>query len=115
MTDNKKLRVVHYLNQFFGQVGGEDKAGLKPQVQAGPVGPGLALQQALGDTGEVVATVICGDNYVGDNLEQARAEILELIKDTKKYDKLTINNKKHAQKYSWETVTAQSLEYIESI
>ena len=23
---SKKLRIVHYLNQFFGQEGGEDKA-----------------------------------------------------------------------------------------
>lgn len=83
MTDNKKLRVVHYLNQFFGQIGGEEMAGTKPQVKLGPVGPGLALQQALGDSGEVVATVICGDNYVGDNLEQARQEMLELIKQQK--------------------------------
>ncbi len=80
MTEKKKLRVVHYLNQFFGQIGGEEMAGAKPLVKPGPVGPGLALQQALGDAGEVVATVACGDNYVGDNLDQARLEILELIK-----------------------------------
>jgi glycine reductase complex component B subunit gamma len=78
-----KLRVVHYLNQFFGQIGGEDMAGTTPQVKPGPLGPGLALAQALGEAGEVVATVICGDNYVADNLEQARQEILELIKQQK--------------------------------
>ena len=67
-----KIRVVHYLNQFFGQIGGEDKAGVGPQVREGPVGPGTALQQALGEKGEVVATVICGDNYVADNLDRAK-------------------------------------------
>ncbi len=81
MTVNGKLRVVHYLNQFFGQIGGEEMAGTAPKVQPGPVGPGLALQQALGDQGEVIATVICGDNYVADNLEEAKQEILELIRE----------------------------------
>jgi betaine reductase len=78
-----KIRVVHYLNQFFGQIGGEDKAGVGPQVKEGPVGPGTALQQALGEEGEVVATVICGDNYVADNLDRAKREILELIRRQK--------------------------------
>jgi len=79
MSEKSKLRVVHYLNQFFGQIGGEDKAGLEPLVKPGPVGPGTALAQDLGDEGEVVATVICGDNYLADNLEQATKEILDLI------------------------------------
>ena len=34
----QKLRVVCYLNQFFGQIGGEDKAGVGPQVLAGAIG-----------------------------------------------------------------------------
>ena len=38
-----KLKVVHYLNQFFGQVGGEDKADTGFMIREGPVGPGLAL------------------------------------------------------------------------
>ncbi|HOL18274.1 MAG TPA: glycine/betaine/sarcosine/D-proline family reductase selenoprotein B, partial [Bacillota bacterium] len=83
MAEHKKLRVVHYLNQFFGQIGGEDMAGVAPLVKEGPVGPGLALAGALGEAGEVVATVICGDNYAGDNLEKAVPEILELIRQQK--------------------------------
>lgn len=59
----KKLKVVHYLNQFFGGIGGEDKANTGFKVKEGPVGPGLALQKELGDRAEVVATLICGDNY----------------------------------------------------
>jgi glycine reductase complex component B subunit gamma len=83
MAANDKLRVVHYLNQFFGQIGGEEKAGAEPMVKPGPVGPGLALQEALGENGEVVATVICGDNYVADNLDKATDEIIKLIKEQK--------------------------------
>jgi glycine reductase complex component B subunit gamma len=73
------LRVVCYLNQFFGQLGGEDKAGLGPRVAAGAVGPARAVQQALGEAGTVVATAICGDNYVAEQTERAVAELLALI------------------------------------
>ena len=75
----QKLRVVCYLNQFFGQIGGEDKAGVGPQVFAGAVGAARAVQQALGDAGEVVATVACGDNYVAERGDTAVGELLELI------------------------------------
>lgn len=70
----KKLRVVNYLNQFFGQVGGEDKAGVGFTVKEGPVGPGLALRKALGDRAEIVATVICGDDYFAANVEENARE-----------------------------------------
>lgn len=73
------LRVVCYLNQFFGQLGGEDKAGVGPQVVAGAVGPARAVQQALGEAGTVVATVICGDNYVAEQTERAVSELLALV------------------------------------
>ena len=58
-----KLRAVHYLNQFFGQIGGENKAGEGFTVQESPVGPGLILQELLGEQVEIVATIICGDDY----------------------------------------------------
>ena len=64
--EEKKLKVVHYLNQFFGQIGGEDKATTGFVVKEGPVGPGLALQKELGDKGEIVATIICGDRIIGE-------------------------------------------------
>jgi len=75
----KKLKVVHYLNQFFGQIGGEDKADIGFMVKTGPVGPGLALQKALGDKADVEATIICGDNYFSKNPEAASEEGLKLI------------------------------------
>lgn len=75
-----KLRVVHYINQFFAQIGGEEKADIPPEKREGIVGPGMALQQALGDEAEIVATVICGDTYFGENMEKAKKEVLDLIK-----------------------------------
>ena len=74
-----KLIVVHYLNQFFGQQGGEDKAELPFSVTAGPVGPGMALQNILGEKGSVAATLICGDNYGAENLDRAAEGALSLI------------------------------------
>ncbi len=74
------IRVVHYLNQFFSGLGAEEYAGTGPGKKAGAVGPGIALQQALGEGAQVVATVYCGDNYAN---EQANAidAILELVSD----------------------------------
>ena len=76
----KKLRVVHYINQYFGQIGGEEKADIRPLIKEGPIGPGVILQEKLRDRGEVVATVICGDNYFSNNSNKAIEEVLPLIK-----------------------------------
>src|SRR6266850_4180067 len=73
------LRVVCYLNQFFGQLGGEDKAGVGPQVMPGAVGAARAVQQALGEAGTVVATVLCGDTYVAEHPDTTVAELLQLV------------------------------------
>ena len=74
-----KVKVIHYINQFFGQVGGEEQAGIAPFLKEGPVGPGLLLKDLLGDKGEVIATIICGDNYFGDKREGAKKEVFDLI------------------------------------
>ena len=42
-----KIRVVHYINQFFANIGGEEKADMEPEVREGIVGPGLALKAGL--------------------------------------------------------------------
>jgi betaine reductase len=73
------IRVVHYINQFFGGIGGEDKAHLPPRVTEGAVGPGRAIQAALGEVGQVVATVVCGDNYFAENIERASEEVRNLM------------------------------------
>lgn len=71
--------VVCYFNQFFGQIGGEDKADIPPTVKEGAVGPALGLQQELGAEIEIVATVICGDSYFNEQIEEATAWVLSLI------------------------------------
>lgn len=74
------IRVVHYINQFYGGIGGEEKADVKPEVREGVVGPGMALKAALGNDAEIVATVICGDSYYNENIEEASTEVLEMVK-----------------------------------
>lgn len=74
------IRVVHYINQFYGGIGGEEKADVKPEIREGVVGPGMALKAALGNEAEIVATVICGDSYFNENMEEASAAILDMIK-----------------------------------
>lgn len=59
------VRVVHYLNQFFAGLGGEDTADTAPASASGAVGPGRKLQQLLGDDYEIVTTVWCGDDHAG--------------------------------------------------
>ena len=78
-----KIRVVHYLNQFFAQIGGEDKGDVGPGSKDGPIGPGRALQQALGESGEVVATIYCGDNYFAEHQEQVIDELIQRIAEYK--------------------------------
>ena len=66
-------RVIHYINQFFGGIRGEEKADHPPELRAGAVGPGLALKAAFKDRAEIAATIICGDNYsVGHPREVTR-------------------------------------------
>lgn len=77
-----KLKVVHYINQFFAQIGGEEKADYPVELRVGEVvGPGMALTQNFKDEAEIIATIVCGDSYFNENLEKAKAEILEMVKE----------------------------------
>ena len=80
------MRIVHYINQFYAGLGGEAAAGIGPQVLDGTVGPGRLLAQLLGDEHQIVATLVCGDDYAASNaavadelLDMARAAGVELL------------------------------------
>src|SRR5918996_3192889 len=79
------LRVMHYINAFFGGLGGEEEAHTALRLQEGAVGPGRLLEQVLGDEGRVVATLVCGDGYFSDHeehvAEQARQYLLHYQPD----------------------------------
>lgn len=74
------IRVVHYINQFFGQVGGEEMAHIKPEARDGIVGPGAAIKAAFKGEAEIVGTIICGDSYFAEHEAEAKSEILEMVK-----------------------------------
>ena len=76
---DQKVRVIHYINQFFGQVGGEERADISPFMKEGPIGPGMLLRDLLGEKGEVIATLVCGDTYFANNIEMAKKEVLQLL------------------------------------
>lgn len=75
------MNVVHYINQFFGGVGGEEFADTPPKVLQGPVGPGNLLSQLLPEDSRVVATIVCGDNYAVENQKEVLSLITAQVKE----------------------------------
>lgn len=73
-------KVIYYVNQFFGGIGGEDTADFEPEIREGKVGPAMAAEPQLEDA-EITHTVICGDNFMGSNTEEALSRILEMLED----------------------------------
>lgn len=68
-------KILFYTNQFFGQIGGEEFAYTEPFVEAGPRGNANAFAPAI-KGGEIIATIVCGDNYFAENIEKS----LEFVK-----------------------------------
>jgi glycine reductase len=75
------MRIVHYLNQFFAGLGGEEHAGTPLEVHDGAIGPGKLFQQLLGGDAQVVTTLVCGDNYAVENQKTVVADALNKIRD----------------------------------
>ena len=74
------MLIVHYVNQFFAGVGGEDAAGTGPELRDGALGPGRRLATLLGDEHEIIATAICGDDHAAGHPEFA-AELVEQARE----------------------------------
>jgi glycine reductase len=77
------LRVVHYLNAFFGGLGGEAEAHTPASLQHGALGPGRLLEQALAGQGQVVATVLCGDGYSSAHEDEVAEQVRGYLCDLK--------------------------------
>ncbi len=73
-----ELRIIHYLNQFFGGLGGEEQANHGLELVQGGKGPGLLLQKEEPGL-SIAATLIGGDNYLAQDAERAEAELVALL------------------------------------
>ncbi len=78
------MKAIHYINQFFGQVGGEDAADSKPIFHEEPIGCSVMLDSMMPDV-TVTNTFVCGDNYITNHTDEALAEIFAWL-DTKQFD-----------------------------
>jgi glycine reductase len=72
-------KAVIYLNQFFGQIGGEEVADHAPEIREEKVGAAMLYDQML--DADVTHTVICGDNFMGSNTEEAVETIIGFLED----------------------------------
>jgi len=72
---------MHYINQFFAGIGGEEKADVPVGSLEEVVGPGKRLQDLLGDSAEIVVTAYCGDDYFAQHTDRALESILEIARD----------------------------------
>lgn len=79
------MKAIVYINQFFAGIGGEEQALMEPKIFDKPIGPAVAFKQALSGVAEVTHTIVCGDNYIGTNTEDALAKILKFL-DGKEFD-----------------------------
>jgi glycine reductase complex component B subunit gamma len=78
---SEKFKVLYYINQFFGQIGGEEKAGMEPIFKKESVGPVQGFSELVKEDAEVVGTIICGDNYFNENKDEALKYILNIAKE----------------------------------
>ena len=74
------MRAVHYLNQFFAGLGGEDKAETPPTRIDSPVGPGRGL---AAEGIEIAATLTCGDDYFAEHEKTALETLLAWLEEEK--------------------------------
>jgi betaine reductase len=72
------VKAVHYLNQFFAGIGGEDKAETPPGRFDGPVGPGRGL---AAEGVEIAATIYSGDDYFAEHEDDALAALLGYLQE----------------------------------
>ena len=73
------VKILHYLNQFFAGIGGEEKAGQEFVFLPKPVGPGILLRDLLKNRDIQCATIVCGDNYFHEHEEAVLASLAEVM------------------------------------
>lgn len=74
---------MHFVNQFFAGIGGEEKADTPAGLVEGRVGSGRRLQELLGNSAEIVVTAYCGDDYFAGHSQDAIDAIKNIAQDYK--------------------------------
>src|SRR5919109_2032101 len=69
------MRILHYLNQFFAGIGGEEKASHETLFIPRAVGVGAVIENNLKSHGVDYATLACGDNHFHEEEEKAFSAI----------------------------------------
>jgi len=75
------MRIIHYINQFFGGIGAEEHAGAPLEFHAGAVGPGKLFEQIMGHDVQIVLTIVCGDNYAVEHQDEVTAAVLAKLRE----------------------------------
>lgn len=91
-------KVLYYVNQFYGGIGGEDKADFAPELREGAIGPAMGFQKELGEAGTVTHTFIAGDNYMNEHTADA-LDVLKEAMDTVKPDVVVVGPSFNAGRY----------------
>lgn len=77
-----KKRVVHYVNQFYSGVGGEEKAGMTPFSIDGATSVGRSLEAAFDGAIEIVRTISCGDNFAAENPDVLAEKVVQWVRES---------------------------------
>jgi len=77
------LKAVHYINQFYAGIGGEEMAHEGLHSYNGAKGPGLGLEKEWDGRMAIVKTLACGDNFFNleENFAAVKDRLLEEVKD----------------------------------
>lgn len=76
-------KAVHYINQFFAGVGGEQSANISPYVVEGAVGFGKEIEKLSKNRIKISHTIICGDNYAAEHPEELKKQTLSWFQEIK--------------------------------
>lgn len=74
------MKIIYYVNQFFGGIGAEEHAGAALEFRDGALGPAKLFEQLIGGDATVTMTVVCGDNYAVENQDAVTAAVLEKVR-----------------------------------
>jgi glycine reductase len=79
------MKAIHYINQFFAGIGGEEKADTEPIFHDKLIGCSMMLNTMVNPEIEVTNTLVCGDNYITNHTDEALKVIFEWL-DKKQFD-----------------------------